>query len=98
MTKIDHIKNEAGGKFSVATAHGSAALDYETGPGGEMVIMRTYVPPAARGRKLAETLVEAAVAAARAKGVRVDPECSFAARLFDRRAEWADLRARHAAR
>ncbi|MYZ49058.1 GNAT family N-acetyltransferase [Propylenella binzhouense] len=54
----------------------------------------TYVevPPSHRGRRLGERLVEHAVEAARRNGQKVVPYCSFARRVFEARADWADLR------
>jgi hypothetical protein len=58
-----------------------------------MIVLRTYVPPAARGRGIAQRLVERAVEEAQRRGAKVDPECSYAARLFDRHPDWKQLRA-----
>jgi predicted GNAT family acetyltransferase len=93
MNRIDHQEKAGGGRFVSETPHGAAELVYETGADGELILLHTYVPPAARGRNLARALVEKAVETARQKSVKVDPECSYAARLFERHAEWADLRA-----
>ncbi|MBY0423166.1 MAG: N-acetyltransferase [Parvularculaceae bacterium] len=82
-----------GGRYAIETPHGRAELDYEVNADGDVVIIHTYSPPAARGRGLARQLVERAVADAREKGVKVAPECSYAARLFSERADWASLRA-----
>lgn len=91
--KITHQADAEGGRYSIDTPHGRAELDYEIMDGGAIAIMRTYSPPAARGRGLARILVERAVSDAAEKGVKVVPECSYAARLFDARADWADIRA-----
>lgn len=90
--RITHQSVAEGGRYFIDTAHGRAELDYETAEDGTMAIMRTYSPPAARGRGLARSLVERAVADAAARGVKVVPECSYAAKMFDTRAEWAGLR------
>ena len=90
--KITHQNTAEGGRYSIETAHGRAELDYETTEAGAMAIMRTYSPPAARGRGLARLLLERAVQDAAARGVKVAPECSYAARLFDERGDWAELR------
>jgi uncharacterized protein len=53
----------------------------------------TFVPPEARGRGIAQALVEALVADARQHGFTVDPQCSYVAALFRRNPDWADVRA-----
>ncbi len=91
--KVTHQEGAEGGRYFIDTAHGRAELDYERTDTGHVAIMRTYSPPAARGRGLARILVERAVADAAARGEKVVPECSYAARLFDDRPDWARLRA-----
>jgi uncharacterized protein len=51
----------------------------------------TFVPPAMRGQGVAEKLVDALVADARAQGFRIVPQCSYVEALFRRHPEWADL-------
>jgi predicted GNAT family acetyltransferase len=51
----------------------------------------TFVPPALRGRGVAQKLVEALVADAREHGFRIVPQCSYVEALFRRHPEWADL-------
>lgn len=92
--RITHQHHAEGGRYAIDTAHGPAELDYDITESGDVAIMHTYSPPAARGRGLARILVERAVADAAAKGVKVAPECSYAARLFDERPDWARLRLR----
>jgi predicted GNAT family acetyltransferase len=53
----------------------------------------TFVPPEARGLGIAERLVEAMVADARAQGFRIDPACPYVAKLFAERSEWRPLKA-----
>jgi len=61
--------------------------------GGARVIEHTFVPPAMRGQGVAQQLVEAIVADARAEGFRIVPQCSYAEVLFRRNADWVDVRA-----
>lgn len=56
-----------------------------------MVFTHTLVPPELRGRGVAEKLVRAALAEARARGCRVVPQCSYVARFIERHAEYQDL-------
>lgn len=53
----------------------------------------TFVPPEARGRGIAQALVEALVADAREQGFTIEPTCSYVEALFRRRPDWADVRA-----
>lgn len=91
--KITHLPSDDSGKYFIDTPHGRAELDYDLTAEGDLAIMHTYSPPAARGRGLARILVERAVADAAAKGLKVVPECSYAERLFRERADWAALKA-----
>jgi predicted GNAT family acetyltransferase len=51
----------------------------------------TFVPPEMRGRGIAQQLVEALVADARADGFTIVPQCSYVEALFRRHPEWADV-------
>lgn len=58
---------------------------------GRMVFTHTLVPPELRGRGIAEQLVRAALADARAAGHKVVPACSYVAKFIERHKEFADL-------
>ena len=83
--------------------HGSYRADVPGSPraaeltwvarGPVRVANHTFVPPEARGRGIAQQLVEALVADARAQGFTIEPTCSYVEALFRRRPDWADLRA-----
>lgn len=62
--------------------------------GDARVANHTFVPPEMRGQGIAQKLVEALVADARAQGFTIVPECSYVEALFRRRPEWADLLAK----
>lgn len=82
------IRNEftnEGGRYFASVAGGWAELTYRRVRDGVIAIDHTYVPTEARGGKIAERLVERAVADARAEGVRIVPECPYVAVLFKRR-------------
>lgn len=88
---IRHEANGTGGRF--IAGEGGAELIYRAA-GNLLVFEHTYVSPALRGRGLAEALVEAGVALARERGVRVVPACSYVDALFRRRpADFADVAA-----
>lgn len=81
------------GRFHVAVAGGEAELTYVIRSDGAMRIERTYVPPSARGGDAAMRLVRAAIGKAELDGRKIDPACSYVARVFDFMPEWAHLRA-----
>ena len=59
--------------------------------GDTRIANHTFVPPEARGRGVAQQLVEALVADAREQGFRIEPTCSYVEALFRRRPDWADV-------
>ena len=61
--------------------------------GRARIANHTFVPPEARGRGIAQALVEAMVADAREQGFTIEPQCSYVAALFRRNPDWADVRA-----
>jgi predicted GNAT family acetyltransferase len=81
-----------------ATAHRYEAVvdghlsicEYEQAD-GKMIFTHTVVPPELRGRGIAERLVRAALADARAAGRKVVPACSYVAKFIERHKEYADL-------
>lgn len=82
--------DEAASRF-VAEVEGLVAhADYEL-DGCRMVFTHTFVPAELRGRGLAEHLVRAALAHARARGLRIVPACSYVAAFVARHSEFADL-------
>ncbi len=59
--------------------------------GKRMIFTHTLVPPELRGRGIAEKLVRAALADARAQGRTVVPACSYVAKFIERHEEYRDL-------
>lgn len=74
---------------SVVDGHLSVC-EYEL-RGEQMVFTHTRVPPELRGRGIAELLVRAALADARAAGRSVVPACSYVAKFIERHKEYQDL-------
>ncbi len=72
MDKIKH----ADGRFYLNTAHGNAELLYRI-DAGIMSVYRTFVPEEERGAGIAERLSDAALEMAKAKGLRIRPDCSY---------------------
>lgn len=92
---ITHHARGDGGRYvaAVAGSEHNGHLDWE--PLGENIRVATHtiVPRAIGGQGVAAKLVEGLVADARDKGFRIVPQCSYVARMFERRPEWAELHA-----
>jgi predicted GNAT family acetyltransferase len=69
-----------------------ASLTFSAGPDGKLVMLdHTEVSDALRGQGIARKLVEAAVAWARANGVKLVAVCPFARAVFDKVPELRDV-------
>jgi predicted GNAT family acetyltransferase len=88
LPEVDH--DEAGRRFTLTVdghlAHADYVLDSD-----RMICTHTFVPPALRGRGLAEKLVRAALAEARNHRWRVVPACSYVSVFIQRHLEFHDL-------
>lgn len=89
MTQSIENNSEAS-RFEIVVDGHTAVADY-TLVDGVMTITHTEVPSELGGRGIAGELVKAALDHARAKGLKVRPECSYAASYMQRRPETADL-------
>lgn len=69
-----------------------AYADYRI-EGGVMVIPYVFADPALRGKGTAGRLMTGVLEAARARGLKVEPICGYAATFIQRHAEYRDLRA-----
>lgn len=86
------IRHEAPSRrFEIALDGHLGWLEYELA-GDRLAIVHTVVPEAIGGRGIAAALVEAALAYARANGLKVVPRCSYAAYYLSRHPQHADLR------
>src|SRR5882762_6406256 len=97
------LRNSGRMSESVTVTHNAAAHRYEAVvdghlsiceyelAAGKMIFTHTIVPPELRGRGIAEKLVRAALADARAAGRRIVPQCSYVAKFIERHREFADL-------
>ena len=86
-----HIVHDAAtSRFEAAVTGGMAECAYRL-HGGVMNIVHTEVPPASEGRGIAAALVQAALAHARAQGLRVRPSCSYVRAYMRRHPETLDL-------
>ena len=68
-----------------------AVLTYEDVGGGVLDLQHTVVPPEARGGGVGAALVHAAVAHARAQGVKLVPTCPYVAAWVARHPAEADV-------
>ena len=89
---IERKDGPQGGRYVIRLEDGlEAEMTYRRPAPGLIAIDHTFVPPSHRGRSLAERLVNAGIADARAEGNRILPYCSYVAAQFRRHPEWADL-------
>ncbi len=86
---VEH--NREAHRFYIEVPGGTAELAYQEMGEGILDLVSTYVPPAARGQGLAGRLVEAAMAHARAEGLRIIPSCWYVADWLRSHPEAADL-------
>lgn len=77
-------------RYEIAVKGFLCILEYVI-KGQEMVITHTFVPLELRGQGLADKVVRAALADARAKGLKVVPACSYVAIFMQRHVEFKDL-------
>lgn len=91
MTAEPQVRHDAAtGRFAISVDGHLAVADYALAD-ERMIFTHTFVPPALRGRGLAEVLVRAGLAEARARGRRVVPQCSYVAAFLARHPEFRDL-------
>ncbi len=91
MTALPEVRhNPAASRFEIEVEGHLGVAEY-TSQGSRMIFTHTAVPPELRGRGIAEKLVRAALAEARASGRRVVPQCSYVARYIERNQEFQDL-------
>lgn len=96
-TEIPAIEREDSGPFGRWVIRfndmSEAEMTYRRVTDKVLAFTHTGVPAHHRGGGIAQKLVEAGVAAARAEGFRIVPVCSYVEAQFRRHPEWADLRA-----
>ncbi len=89
-TRMNVVDNAARGRFELSEDGITAFADYHVA-GGVMVLPHTVVPPEARGRGMAGRLVRGALDAARERGLKVSPACSYVDAYMRRHPETQDL-------
>jgi uncharacterized protein len=87
---VNVTHNAAAQRFE-ATPQGALALCSYRRLGEVLVLHHTEVPAALQGQGVAAALVQAALAHARAQGLRVRPTCSYVAAYMRRHPQTHDL-------
>jgi predicted GNAT family acetyltransferase len=85
------VRHNAAAKRYEATVDGHLSVCEYALAADNMIFTHTFVPPELRGRGVAEKLVRAALADARAAGRKVEPACSYVAVFIQRNQEYQDL-------
>lgn len=78
-------------RFEIDLGDGSLAFARYTLPEGKIIFTHTEVPPAHEGQGLGTMLIKAALASARARGLKVIPICPFFTAYIEKHAEVQDL-------
>ena len=87
---IDVHDNPAESRFETMIDGATAVAEYRLAD-GRITFTHTVVPQALEGRGVGSALVRAALAAARERGLKVVPRCSFVAGYMRRHPETQDL-------
>lgn len=77
-------------RFEALVDGHAGRLDYSVN-GDVLTIVHTEVDPALEGRGVAGALVRSALDHARASGLKVDPQCKYAASYMERHPETMQL-------
>ncbi|MGE0153742.1 MAG: GNAT family N-acetyltransferase [Reyranellaceae bacterium] len=88
---IEREEDTSGGRYVIHNGAGESEMTYSLAGGTTMVIGHTYVPPALRGKGLAEALVRRGIEDARKQGRKIMPLCSYVRTEFKRHPEWNDV-------
>lgn len=82
--------NPALSRFELDADGVTAVANYRLA-GNVMTFTHTETPREARGRGIASRLTEGALQAARARGLKIVPQCPFVSAWIDRHPEFDDL-------
>ena len=82
--------NAVNSRYELEVEGKTAIVDYRLS-GKTITIPHTFVPEAFRNRGVASRLVLGALADARARGLKVVPQCPFVAAFIRRHPEFQDL-------
>ena len=78
-------------RFEIDLGEGQFAFAEYTLPEGKIMFTHTEVPPSHEGRGIGTVLIEAGLAAARERGLKVIPICPFFAAYMQKHVEVQDL-------
>ena len=88
MTVVDNPERH---RFEIALGDGQFAFAEYTLPAGKIMFTHTEVPQSHEGSGIGTVLIEAGLAAARERGLKVIPICPFFAAYMQKHAEVQDL-------
>lgn len=91
MTDMIEVRDNPDGSRFEAMVDGVLALAAYRLEGERICFTHTEVPAALGGRGIGSALIGAALAAARERGLKVVPQCTFVAAYMQRRPETQDL-------
>jgi predicted GNAT family acetyltransferase len=90
--KVEREDAPGHGRYVIHLPGGlEAEMTYRKIGSTAIAIDHTYTPPEFRGNNIAFRMIERGIADARAEGIKVKPECSYAVAQFRRHPDWADL-------
>ncbi len=89
-TRFEVVHNAGDSRFEVRVDGRLCVASYDLS-GGVMALTHTAVPPGLEGRGIAAALVEAALAHARSRGLKVRPLCSYVRAYMRRHPGTLDL-------
>ena len=78
-------------RFEIDLGDGQFAFAEYSLPAGKIIFTHTEVPPSHEGRGIGTRLIEAGLAAARERGLKVIPICPFFADYMQKHADVHDL-------
>ncbi len=84
------IDDAAHSRFELAVDGHTAFAAYQIGE-GVITFTHTVVPREVEGRGVASRLIAHALGEAKARGLRVVPQCRFVAAYIDKHPQWAAL-------
>ena len=89
--EIKHTEGDSGGVFHTTIGGHKAEMTYSKAGTTVMIIDHTGVPEALGGQGVGLKLVEAGIALARERGLKIMPLCPFAKAQFEKHPEWKDV-------